>query len=424
MVQFEELPFEIRDLIYGHIYEAQNARDDEYIWYSDHTPTQMVVRGRVTPHCKPSGSFLKTCRMIHEEAAPHLYRQTDFFCGAPFAAQQWISTIGPKNAGFVRDARFETSFLSSDISTAGRKIAMETWATVLNAVPNLERLRLTESDSVSWSDMTFKQGRGSLADAFDNLRNLKRFTYLGTKPFDMRFLQKKPLLTSLDIPQVILLDSEYIDGISINEKFKPLEDLHALRRLALQSFGSREQNDGHGSKIVQQVVPLIEIAWHLKSCTQSVAKSLVERHAETLKYLALVMDSTAPLDEMPWMLGRLSNLTCLEIGLVDSEVIKHLPRNLQKLVLVLKDPNGDRLKQNFLHLRTTCPSLRLFDVTIYWHDTFRQPVDLVTPSPDLYHNAIRTLRSTGLDVRAVGCDPKRCSTDIHSDHTDQSGLIP
>jgi len=88
---FLYLPYDVRVQIYGYLLTRQQQILIHYCESNDN-PT-------ITP------SLLQTCKLVHYEASPILYRGNTFLVKYPKPFLDWLNTIGPENARSLKRLR-------------------------------------------------------------------------------------------------------------------------------------------------------------------------------------------------------------------------------------------------------------------------------------------------------------------------------
>ena len=404
-----EIPRELRDVIWM-FYVFDWAGDSKYI-----NP------GLCFPNSP--AKLLRTCRQIHAEVSVHFYSSPVFYLHAPHQSSQWIEKIGVYNASSIRNLILKSSFLSMDSNGAGRILAVETWASVLRAMPNLRQLTFDhESDGPNWSSLLYKD-QGSqehslaLSSAIEDLTQLESFSYVGGRSCNLEVLSSKPKLRSLRITHAALITKS------------PLENLHQklnfLKILQLGNGFERRSKWDWGS-----FAPTTYTLKLNKIFTSSQALWLVEdRGGSSSVSVSIRYDYRLP-DHQPigggnlkWLLSSVPNLTYLglECG-VDSSVLEAIPPSVEYLALALTElDDAGRIAEQLRRLPTRCQLLKLLEIAVIASKGATSNA-LSNDSP--VQRVLRTLQDAGISVQYIVNESFERNGEGIADHIDQSGLIP
>ena len=408
-----ELPRELRDVIWI-FYVLDWARLSQHI--------NPVVYLPDSP-----AKLLQTCHQIHDEVSAHFYSSPIFYLYAPHQSLQWIKNIGVHNASLIRNLILKSSFLSMDSNGAGRILAVETWASVLRAMPNLRQLTFDhESEGPNWSTLAYKNQDSqehslSLSSAIQELTQLESLSYVGGRSCNLEVLSSKPRLRSLRITHAALITKS------------PLEKLHQeLNFLKILQLGN---GFVHRSKWPlgcnwETFAPTTLFSSPQKLFTNSQALWLVEdRGGSSSVSVSIRYDYNLP-DHLPtrgasnlkWLLSSVPNLAYLglECG-VDSSILETIPSSVEYLALAItKLDDAGRIADQLQKLPTRCHSLKLLEIAVIAEKDGGSNT-LSNGSP--VQRVLQTLQSAGIAIQYV-VNERAGQEEKMVDHIDQSGLIP
>ena len=373
--------------------------------------------------------LLRSCHQIHEEVSALFYGTPVYYLYAPHHAYQWVASIGARNSGLIRKLILRGSFLSMDADGPGRLLAVETWATVLRAMPNLRQLTFDhESDGPNWSDLAYRspghqEYSFSLSGAIQGLTQLESLSYLGGRYCNLELLKSKPELRSLRITQAALITKG------------PLDDCQEeLRFLKIFELGNMFAYDGWRTEWNWQTLAPATYHWFpdLHYC-KSQALLLMEklggssRLSVAIRYdLSTPTKSTAAagVSNLNWLLSNVPNLTYLglEYG-ADSSSIAVIPESVQYLALAIPgvDSTG-RMAYQLGNLKVRCKNLQSLGIMISHYEKMSD--DGTADQKNPLNQALQSLRTAGVDVQVVIRKRFGATEEYDTDHIDQSGLIP
>lgn len=339
-----------------------------------------------------------------------------------------------------------SSFLSRDVDETGRKIASDTWASILRSMPKLRRVEFThETNSLSWSEMAYRHGHTDLAEAIEGLSDIEALMYrdivIGDRSFDLAVLRNKPRLRKLEVwlrPREEVMPPTKESMRSKELVFDALPRLQHLRIMLREAHLSPD--------FFLHVAPLRSLNYSELGFATARAESIVQKHGASLRALwmriAYCIPLTSPFDakSLAWMVQSLPHLEFLRLHSdhLDSSILASLPSGLQNASIIVKDASPTHVEANLRILSTRCAKLKHLRIEIIPHSRDQQvvrqssnnltshhdPPDFDTIKWEPYHRGLEYLRSMGLEVLSPGCDKTICNMDIDAEHIDQSGLIP
>ncbi|KAL9099849.1 MAG: hypothetical protein Q9187_009439, partial [Circinaria calcarea] len=366
---------------------------------------------------------------VDEELSPLVYGIPVFYLYAPHHAYQWVASLGARNSGLIRKLILRGSFLSMDADGPGRLLAVETWAIVLHAMPNLRQLTFDhESDGPNWSDLAYRHpGHNeysfSLSGAIQDLTKLESLSYLGGRYCNLELLKSKPELRSFRITQATLITKG------------PMGDYQKeLRFLKILELGNMFAYEGWRTEWNWQ--PLVPATYHwLPDMYYCKAQALLlmeilegtSRLSVAVRHdLGTLTRSTmaAGVNHLNWLLSNVPNLTYLglEYG-ADSSSIAVIPESVQYLALAISgSENASRMAHQLGNLKVRCKNLRSLGVMITHYDKGFNGFTADQGNP--LNQALQSLRKAGVDVQVVIRKRRGAMEEYDTDHIDQSGLIP
>ncbi len=410
-----DLPRELRNEVYQYVYLRERTS------FNDVRPYQQDQVVNSHP------GLLRTCSQIMIEASPYLYRQCHFRLSAPHLSYKWIKAIGPRNASQIREILLDSNFLTHDIDDVGQKIAAQTWAKVFRATPGLHHLSFLYSESAlnSWTKTIYESGQTDLADALHGLCELRGIVHSGIGGFHLANLNNKPHLESLVIAANVKLE----EGRSLSSYFDALPRLRSLSMFGKDPILS--------PGFFTHVAPLQTLDWnHLgnESLFKPYLKDIVDRHASSLRDLTLggtyeyghASSDSLGNEDLLWLIQSLPHLETLHLTdlPIDTSLLPMLPPRVNDIYLVLGDEDPESVARS-LKLMGTRKLDPGHSISLFYEAHDPSSADLSTRmSWEPVHQAIRELKGKGIKISSEACEDHFCNIDIHSEHVDQSGLIP
>ncbi|KAI9798421.1 MAG: hypothetical protein M1833_004815 [Piccolia ochrophora] len=406
-VTFFDLPREIRDEVYLRVYSRADYKGD-YV----EPPVARIDPFKEDPLIFYSvrHELLRTCRRMREEASPYLYGRLAFVLNAPHKSFQWLQTIGRSNWRCIRHVELVSTFLSSDINDAGRAVAANTWASILSGMPYLESIRFShEEGGRGWNQIIHHDNHTALAAAFADLTALRSFSYErcyeNGHRLNIGLLAGKASLEEVNSDERIV----WPKGSSAESIF---DGLPKLKALALSRGPSLSPTFFH------HVAPLRELSW----CDGSFSghlRPIVSRHGATLRsfdfdhaYDYMEQPSTA---ELCWFLRELTALKDVSLRLpdIDTAIIDGLSGGLVTVDIRLHDFEQDALqaRTRLLAMRNRCKALKSLSLACLNHEWDR------LRDNDPFHDALREIEWTGVDVCCSTCQRRRCHLQSSADLT-------
>ncbi|MCJ1351884.1 MAG: hypothetical protein MMC33_001868 [Icmadophila ericetorum] len=415
-----DLPRELRDQIW------------EYTVF-DWIGVSAYINPNFPPHNSPS-QLLQTCQRVHAEVSPILYGVPMFYLFAPHMAKEWINKIGPYNSGLIRNLTLKSSFLSMDANQAGRAIASDAWACVLQAMPNLRELTFDhETNSPNWSDMAFKADRmeysGALSNALRGLTRLESISYVRGRTCNLEFLKSKPHLQHLRVTHAALVSNVPIDDYC-----------REFRSLKVLQLGKVFEDTRVWSTDTDWQLLNSSATQFLRGLQRASFRSLViveDRGGIKVLSMKIKYDlgtATKPTDtsnkDMKRLFSHMPTLSYLGLdGGVDASALAEIPVTVEHLVLSFaENEDTESVATQISRLKERCTNLKCLDIAVSESEVFQVSKDVTKIQGQSLHNALLQLRCSGVHVQYVmrnRTSQRRLKSSLRpGDHIDQSGLIP
>ena len=302
-----------------------------------------------------------------------------------------------------------------DANQTGRDIAVEAWAKVLRAMPNLRLLTFDhELDGPDWSLMAYspKNTSCALSDAINDLSKLESLNYLGGRCCNLELLKGKPKLSSLRI------SNGAVRMRGPKEEYLP--QLQFLKTLQLgDAFASTQAwprfSDWQKLAPSSDIFPSPDIKYRKTRALVFVEDGLPSRKLSvTTSQVWGRAPCTVPNDsDLFWLLANVPNLVYLGIEYnYDPSILAAIPTSVRYLDIVQLDLDySGQFATRLMPRKFWCDNHELPDVVVsYDHNHGSGKVGVVA-------DAVHSLLYSALTEHLRWLDEQ-------DDHIDQSGLIP
>ena len=410
MPSFFDLPREIRDDIWGAVFQSNEA---SLLYRLQRTPNLRSKKTHFSASLSVSPfSVLQTSRRFCDEAAPYLYENIALYLLHPHQVLRWILTIGSRNASCIR--RLVLKFTSLEVKTSNNKYnALDIWHLCLRLLANLARL-------------TFDYVPGLLADlCYDMDADLPIFDAAMVNMLKTLAISPRP-----EVPHSVRKhggDKEMLQ-FQPELKYKPIT--HAaiaieepMPYVLILSFIKLIKRDSHRSIFCDEDITCLPTPF-LRDRGFSLSRTYTftedpERPSMVVSYRkvdASLQTINLPNPKIDAILFQLPKLLYLRLGCryIDSTFLAIIPQSIQTLDVAFTDPDPERVAANLQAMRQRCEQLYTLAIAVSpLHDALvldkpaarhQKPLDyqgsglVDTVKWEPFWQAIRCLQSKGVRV--------------------------